>query len=823
MSSYRSSAAIVFICCIALLFVSFSATGLNAQDKKVEKKESEAKATPEKKEEKSKFKKYEEVITEKALTSKGIFITHLVEGKLYYEIPESQLAKDFLWVARLGRSQASFSNDNAEVANRVVRWERKDDKIYLKNIEFVKRADQDKSLAAGVERVTLPAIIAAFDIVSFAPDKTPVIEVTSLFTGDTPEFSPKNQISGLAVDKDRTYLDWVKSFPSNVEVSLIATYKIKPFNPYAPGRPEPEILRRSDPTLSSATVEVRHSMLALPEKPMRPREFDTRVGYFTTDYEFFSDNDVQVEKKELITRFRLEKKDENAELSEPVKPIVFYVGPNVPEKWKKWVKEGIEMWQPAFETAGFKNAIIGKYAPSKEEDPNWDPDDSRISTVRWLASSVQNAYGPHISDPRSGEILEADVAIYHNVVTLVRNWFYVQASPHFGDNKKLPLDDKLLGRYIRMVVCHEVGHSIGLRHNFLASSLYTIEQLRNPEWTEKNGISTSIMEYARNNYVAQPGDGADSISKIGPYDHFVIEWGYKQFKGTSSYDEDKPLLDKIAERQLTDPLVRFAGGREDGVVGSADPYAQTEDVGNDAVEATRLGLLNLERVMGYIVEGTSTPGKDYKLLDEIYGVLLSQWYTELNHVVNYVGGVKIRHLMHGQGEDLFQPLTAAKQKEALTFVLNNGFKAPVWLMNADVNKRIGFNNAVSRISRFQAGYLRNLFSGVRMKRMAELEATGMMTFSIGEMMEMLNAGLFEECKTSGFKVDVFRREIQRAYVKLLIDNIKPEGTAIGDVKALSRMSLEMLKTRLSGKAGDLITKAHAADLVSLITEALDQD
>ncbi len=453
----------------------------------------DSKKGKQKEEKKKPFKKYEEVITKEAKTKKGIFTVHQVEDKVYYEIPEKLMGTEFIWVINLSKVQTGFGWSGFPLGNRAVRWERLGNNILLRDIKYKLQAKDESPESIVVKTSSLPAVIGSYKITCFTKDGTPVIDVTKLFVGDVPEFSPKKMLDAAAIDKNRTFVTSIKTFPLNIETRVLATYKPKPPKPTIPGRRRRSFIQR--PPADSISVEVHHSMVKLPDNPMMPRIADQRIGYFGLRFEDYSDETQhQVDKVNVISRFRLEKKNPNAEISEPVKPIVFYVGRGVPEKYKPYIKQGIDDWAPAFEQAGFKNAIIGKYAPTKEEDPDWDAEDARYSTIRWLPSTIENAMGPNVLDPRSGEALEADVLMFHNVLKLIRDWFYVQASPNEPRAQKLPLPDDLMGALVRQVTTHEVGHSLGLRHNYKASSQLSVKQIRDAAFTKKFGHTPSIMD-----------------------------------------------------------------------------------------------------------------------------------------------------------------------------------------------------------------------------------------------------------------------------------------------------------------------------------------
>ncbi len=761
---------------------------------------------------------YDKVITKEAKSDAGLFLVHRIEEDLFFEIPRDLLGKPMLWVTQIARTQAGHGYGGTGVGNRVVRWDLEGKKILLRDVKFRIRADTDDVHAReAVERTSLAPIIATFPVKAWGKDQAPVINVTDLFMKDLPEFSAKRRLNASGVDAKRSFLKVSKSFPKNIETGVVMTYKIKSSSPSSMGRRRSMRRRYRD---DAVTVELHHSMVALPENPMKPRRHDDRVGFFTVGFENYGDDpEHAVEQVRYISRWRLEKKDPKAALSEPKQPIVFYVGRGVPAKWRPYVKKGIESWQVAFEAAGFKNAILAKDPPAATEDADWDAEDARYSTIRWLPSTIENAMGPHVSDPRTGEILEADIVMYHNVLKLVRDWYFVQASPNDPRAQQLPLPDDLVGELLSYVVAHEVGHSLGFPHNMKASSSYTCEQLRDPEFTKKYGTEASIMDYGRFNYVAQPGDGARLIPMIGPYDIFAVTWGYSQYE---SDDEESRNLAALTAMQKENPVLRF-GNPNPG----EDPSQQTEDLGSDAIAATTLGLKNLERVAGYLVKACCREGKNYDLLKNMYDELLAQRNRELGHVANVVGGFVRTNLWYGDRDRVYDPIDRTRQERAVAFLNEHAFRVPRYLVDPAITLRLESSGAADRILSSQKRILRSLISEQRLKRMAEAaERNPDEAYLPADLLEDVRREIWAELDHDEVKIDLYRRNLQRAHEAHLAAFVMKKGDEASDLPALSRAELTSileLVRRSRNKAADATTRAHLLDIEAKIVEALDPE
>lgn len=769
----------------------------------------------------AKVQSYDSVITKNAKSSPGLFLVHQVDDKIYYEIPQSALGKELLWVTQLERTGAGRGYGGSPVNDRVVRWELRNEDVLLRDVNYTIRADANDPIQNAVEATTVEPILAVLPVKAYGKDKSLVIDVSDIFLGDMAEFSARRQLNASGADRAKTFLEKVKAFPENIETKVLVTYRT---NGGGGGRggpsPGPQIPALGGGDGGAVTVLLHHSMVKLPDVPMKPRKHDSRVGFFNVRFEDYGNGrNHQVENVRYINRWRLEKKDPSAEVSEPKKQIVYYIGREVPEKWKSWIKKGVELWQPAFEKAGFKNAIVAKDAPTPQQDPDWDAEDARYSSIRWLPATVENAMGPHVHDPRTGEILEADILMYHNVLKLIRDWYFVQASPSDPKAQKLPLSDELIGECLAYVVAHEVGHTLGFPHNMKGSSSYTVAQLRDPEFTKKNGTEASIMDYGRFNYVAQPGDNATLIPKIGPYDFFVVEWGYKEFPNAKSYEAEKAELDKIAARQVKDPTLRF-GDPNPG----EDPSQQTEDLGSDAVAVTELGLKNLDRVAGYLVKATSQPNENYDLLRNMYTQLVGQRNRELMHVANVVGGSVHANLYFGDADKVYSTVPGEQQKKAVAFLGAHSFQTPAALVANDIVERLEPNGAADRLVSAQRQILSTLLSDSRIKRMSEQAVRDPKSaYTPLELMNDLTSGIVGELRSESVEVDLYRRNLQRTYIELLGDKLKAEG-ATSDLPMLARGVLNDLKSLIdqaNSKVKDPATGLHLADLQARIKQALE--
>ncbi|GAA5031470.1 glutaminyl-tRNA synthetase [Marivirga lumbricoides] len=814
---------------IGILLSGFICHSANAQLFGKKNKNSKTEEAP-KKNKKSEYKSYKELVGNSSATDEGLFTTHRVDEKLYYEIPFKLLEKDMLLVSRIAKLPDDFGggyiNAGSKVNEQVVRWYKRDKNIDLKVISFQNESEEQSPIYKSVEANNFFPILYSTKIEGFNNDSSALlIEVSSLFTNEVDAINGmpdrlRKSYKVKRLDKNRSYIDEVKSFPQNIEVKHVMTYDAD----------EPPGRDRS----STITMLMNQSMILLPEDMMQPRLADYRVGWFTVDKFNYNSEALKSDDYELIRRWRLVPKDIEAykrgELVEPIKPIVYYLDPATPEKWRPFFKQGIEDWNQAFEKAGFKNAIIAKDPPSKEEDPEFSPEDVRYSVVRYVASTTRNAVGPSVTDPRTGEIIESDIIWYHNHLRSYRNRFMIEAGAQNPAARTLQTPEPEIGEMMRMVIAHEVGHALGLPHNMKASAAYPTDSLRSASFTQKYGLTPSIMDYARVNYVAQPEDkGVRYIRMMGPYDEYAINWGYRFIPEAKSKEDEKPVLDEWILEKAGNPWYEFGGGY-DGV----DPQSQRESLGRDQVKASRYGLMNLKKVVPNLVEWTSEEGKGYSELEEVYRELTYMWRGYVNHVITNIGGVYETRKTADQEGVIYDPVPKSVQKGAMEFVMENAFTTPVWLLNQGILRRIESAGAIERVQSIQSYHLRNLLDEERLLRLVENEQMDSKeAYTLLEMMNDLRNGLFSELYSAG-KVDAYRKNLQRAFIDLAsgyIENLDKEGRNAGKIRIseiipVMRGELKKLRNDLNARknrSGDTLTQYHWDDLIARIDKALKTD
>lgn len=774
-----------------------------------------------------------EVIHADAQHQTGIFEVYLQKDPatdaqhVLFAIPADQLNRDMLWVSLIARTPfgAGYGGDQAD--QYVVRWEQHDDTIYLRKVDYRMVADPALPIARAVEAADNSAIIMAFPVAAWGNNHEAVIDATRLFDTEVPEFSARNRLGARGFDASRSYLDTVHAFPENIEVEATQTYTSPLEAPGAGRGAAGGRGGRGALTLGpSATVRMHFSMIELPKVPMKPRLFDDRVGYFTVSQQDFGRNEERAPIRTYITRWRLEKKDPAAAISDPVKPLVYYIDPNTPAQWRPWVAKGIEDWQPAFEQAGFSHAIIAKEAPTAAEDPYWSPQDMRHSMIRWLPSTIENSVGPNIHDPRSGEILNAQVQIYQNVLNLATEWYFVQVGPLDPRANHLPLPEDLAGRVLEYVVAHEVGHTLGFQHNMKSSSLYPATDMRDAAWLHKMGDVATLMDYARFDYVAQPEDHVapeDLIPRVGPYDKWAVHWGYAPIPDAATPDAEKPTLDAWSRQQDTTPWLRFTTA----TAGSTDPDANTEAVGDqDAIYSTGMGVRNLKRVMTMLVPATTwQPGHRYARTQEVYSRILGQWVLEMNHVAVIVGGVDSQDKHTGQKGAQFTPETRARQQAAVAFLNANAFTTPTFLVQPAITRRFEPDGSLALMLSSQTSVLNRLLQDARLERLVELHAEdGAAAYAPTEFLSDLRGGIWSELKAPAVTIDPYRRNLQDAYVDLLGRKLAEATPAMREPQAMVRANLVGLASEIRTalpRTHDAATRDHLEASLDSISKALD--
>lgn len=792
--------------------------------------------TAQKKKDKNAVKPYSKVITKDAKTDDGIFSVHKLKDDYYFEIPDTLFDREMLMVTRIAKTASGFGFGGGKQNEQVLRWDKNGDKVYLKVVSYEIYANDSLPVHEAVKNSNFEPILYAFDVEAYKKDSihnNTVIKVTDLFEEDVKAIglqdSRRKNYKISRLDKSRSYIDTIRSYPENIEIRHIKTYNA--------GKPP------SNSSTSSMSLMFSNSMVLLPKEPMKRRYFDQRVGWFTTGQTDYGLDNQKSKTVKYLDRWRLEVKDEdiekfnNGELVEPKEPIVYYIDRATPEKWRQYIKQGIEDWQVAFEEAGFKNAIIAKNPPSKEEDPDWSPEDVRYSVVRYLASPIPNANGPHVSDPRSGEILESDINWYHNVMTLLRNWFFVQTAAINPEARGVEFKDEVMGRLIRFVSSHEVGHTLGLPHNMGSSVAYKVDDLRDPEFTKKYGTAPSIMDYARFNYIAQPGDGDVSLMPdIGPYDKYSIKWGYKPILGKTP-QEEKTILDSWILEKAGDPVYRFGSQQIGGVI---DPSSQTEDLGDDSMKASEYGIENLKRIVPNLIEWTSEKGKNYDDLEDLYQQVVGQYRRYMGHVTANIGGVYEYFKTYDQEGAVYQHVPRDKQVRAMKFLHEQLFETPQWMLDDEIFNKFQFDGYLEQLRSLQERTLNNLLDFGRFARMMENEELNDEAYTALEMVQDLRLGLFRELNR-GSEITRSRRNLQRSYITRMHQLMTEEQSALparyrryinrssievktSDIRPLVRAELKILKADLQRglrRTTDTMTRYHIDDAIERINDILN--
>ncbi len=797
-------------------------------------------------------KAFREVITSKAISSKGMFNIHKVDEKYYFEIPDELLERDILVVARLSkaaagvRSGASYAGD--QINSNTIRFEKgPGNKIFLIKMSYLEIGrDSTEGMYRNLKNSNVQAIGAAFDIAAFSRDSSgSVIDVTTYINGDNDYFFfsafAKRSLGISAPQADKSYIISAKTYPTNLELKTVKTYSR---TPTATGG---AASFGGAPVSQPVTFELNTSLVLLPKVPMQPRYFDDRVGYFTTQtITDFDLNPQGVDRYRFIARYRLEPKPEDVEkykrgeLVEPKKQIVYYIDPTTPKKWIPYLIAGVNDWQIAFERAGFKNAIVGKIAPTYEEDSTFSLEDARHSAIVYKPSDIPNASGPNIHDPRSGEIIESHVNWYHNVMSLVRNWYMIQTAAVDPTARKMEFDDELMGQLIRFVSSHEIGHTIGLRHNFGSSSTIPVEKLRDKAWVEANGHTPSIMDYARFNYVAQPEDNISQVGlfpRIGDYDTWAIEWGYRWFPEATNVDAEVGILNKLTIEKLKDKRLWWG----DGEGNRGDPRSQTEDLGDNAMKASSYGLKNLKNIISKIGEWTKQPNKDYSNLNEIYNNITGQFGRYIGHVTTNVGGIERTPKRVEQSGPVYVFTTKATQKEAMAWVQSNVFTTPTWVIQKNYNALIN-QSPLTIVGNLQERALGGLVNMSTVDNLIRFEAEeGANAYTATEMLTDVRRNIFSEL-ASRKAIDVYRRQLQKSLVERLITLVKPAppqqinlgggvsmsiATGFGktsDGPSIIKAQLRVLASEIRAAAAvypDAASKNHLLDLQDRIKTALE--
>jgi hypothetical protein len=774
---------------------------------------------------------YGQVVTGRAVTQEGMFRVHRMGDSLYFEIPPSELEREMLLIGRPVESTlqdpGGFFGGGARV---IVQWERMGDRVILRARNHNLVADSTDAIWRQVSGFRNGPVLASFPVRAVAPDSSVVIDVSDLFLSNIPELSPVESIN-----RSRSWVDRTWSFPRNVNVEVVQSGQARSSAGGGGGGPG---AAAGQPPMRSQTVRVHFSMLRLPDDPMMPRWHDERVGFNSSRSYDLSRSEHRAQQVRFIHRFRLEKQNPNAAVSDPVEPIIYWIDPATPDWLKPWIVEGVDKWQPAFEAAGFSNAIFGRVAPTPEEDPDFSLFDARHSVIYWRPSTVANATGGQVVDPRTGEILKGEVNMYHNIMELQKNWYFTQVGPLDERAQSLPLPDSLMGRLVEYVVTHEVGHSIGFPHNMKASAMYPVDSIRSREFLERmNGHVSTLMDYSRFNYVAQPEDSIPPhllLPQVGPYDVFAVKWGYTPIPGARTPDDEKPTLDAWTRQQDEFPWLRFSTAGA-----SADPENLTEAVGDaDAVRATTLGMRNLNRVVDMLLDVAEVPGESYSELNTLYGQAVGQWGRYMGHVTAVVGGAYTQET-YGRGPR-FTPVERTRQQEAVRYLNTNAFQVPEMFLARDILRRIEQDGVVERFRTQQSRVLGTLLSQARLERLVEFEAMAERSadaYTLADLMRDLRQGIWSELSAGSVRVNVYRRNVQRAFLDTVDRRLHPTQAELtrannpapapwaSDVRGVMRaelQDLDRLAQQALGRAADDMTRIHLRDVRTEIGRILSE-